>query len=419
MPPVPANVLSARYMTRFRCLASDCEATCCGGGAVPVEPSTHRRLTLLAESDPAARALLEQGVELTPGGPDFARLRFLASGDCSMLDSAGLCRIHSKFGHGALFDVCATYPRYVNEIDGEVELFGTLSCPEISRLALLSDDGFEQESIELDALPRKLRNRFGTEQPYFQPYAAVRTALLRLLAEPDFKLAEKLFVLLWLADQLRPILHAGCRAVPAGDLQAVLGALAGPGVLPRLAATFRGLDIDGQLPLAVTWHALPPAAELRRGAQTERFDAIVRDVWATYDRRPGPSAEASAEQLSELWLHYVSQRAAIPGKVRDRVDVCLTRYAKNHVHTTPYMLSSSLFAYAYDLVVRLAILRFLLQTRLSGFDGSPAELDGQIVEVTYAFVRAVEHTDLLGRVQTLLDAQGLNGLPHALCFLSV
>ena len=145
-------------MTRFRCLAGDCEATCCGGWGIAVEPSANRRLKLLAKGDLALGQLLERGIELTPDGPDHARLRFLPSGDCSMLDDAGLCSIQAKFGHAALFDVCAAYPRYANEVDGELELFGTLSCPEVARLALLADDGFDVVTVELDEPPRKLRN---------------------------------------------------------------------------------------------------------------------------------------------------------------------------------------------------------------------------------------------------------------------
>jgi lysine-N-methylase len=416
-------------MTRFRCLASDCEATCCGGGSVPVEQSTHRRLTLLAEGDADAQALLAQGVELLPQAPssasdpgqEFARLRFLPSGGCSMLDSAGLCRVQSKFGHDALFDVCVTYPRYVNEVDGDAELFGALSCPEVARLALLSEDGFEHELVELSEAPRKLRNRFSTERPYFQPYRLVHAALVRLLGEPGFSLSEKLFVALWIADQLRKVLHARCSSVPTAELQAVLGALGGPGVVPQLAATYRGLKIDAGLPLAVIWYTLPPAAHDRPGAQTERFDAMIRQVWATYGRAPaaGASTEASEEQLRELWAHYVDARAAVPGKVQARIDTCLSRYATNHLLTTPYMLNESLFAYAYELVIRVAILRFLLQTRLSAFAGTPAELDAHIVEVIYSFVRGVDHAELLSQVQRLLDAQSMSGLPHALCFLAV
>lgn len=411
-------VTSARYMTRFRCLASECEATCCGGGAVPVEQATHRHLRLLAEHDAEAQELLELGIELTPEGSEFARLRFLPTGDCSMLDGGGLCRIQAKFGHDALFDVCATYPRYASEIDGEVELFGTLSCPEVARLALLADDGFEEERLPEPAAPRKLRNRFNTRDPYFQPYREVRTALVRLLQQPGLSLSEKLFVLLWLGDQLRSVLHAGCAKLPTHELGAVLSALAGRGVLETLAASHRGLKVDGELPLMLIWEALPPRAELRRGAQTQPFDELANEVWATYARSPaGPSL--SEARLHELWAEYVSVRAAVPGPVRERIDACLARYVGNHLRTTPYMLAASLFAYGFELVVRVALLRFLLHTRLSGFCGSPQELDNHVVRVTYAFVRAVEHTNLLGQLQGQLEARGSNGLAHAVCFVAL
>ncbi len=419
MHSVPAKVgLSARYMTRFRCLASDCEATCCGGGSVPVEESTHRRLRVLASDDPVASELVTRGIELTPQGPDFARLRFLPSGDCSMLDGGGLCRIQSQFGHDALFDVCATYPRYVNDVDGEIELFGTLSCPEIARLVLLSEDGFEPEPLELEAAPRKFRNRFTTEPPYFRPFKLVRAALVRLLAEPGYALDGKLLVMLWMADKLRRVLHAGCSQVPVADLKAVLGALAEPEVLRGLTASFRKLELNTSLPIAVIARALQPAPTLRHGAQTEKFDAILRDLWTTYGRAE-PGAEATDDELTAVQARYATLRTAVPDAVRERIDVCLLRYAANHLLTTPYMLSNSLFGYAYDLVVRLASLRFLLQTRLSAFAGSLAELDRQIVEVTFAFVRSLEHTGVFGELLQLLDEQGLSSLPHALCFLAI
>jgi lysine-N-methylase len=422
--PAP-QLLTARYMTRFRCLAGDCEATCCGGGAVPVERSTHRRLTLLAETDVEAQQLLANGIELTPEGPEFGQLRFTASGDCSMLDGAGLCRIQSKFGHAALFEVCATYPRYVNQIDSDVEdtapsleLFGSLSCPEVARLALLSDDGFEQEAVPVGEAPRKLRNRFDTRKPYFQPYRMVRAALTKLLTEPGFGLEEKLFALLWLADQLRPVLFAGCTKAPSAELKTVLDALSGPGVLPSLGANFRSLRIDAELPLAVIWQALPPA-EIRPGAQTERFDRILREVWVEYGRTQGSGASLSEADLRDLVAHYATVRAAVPGPARQRLDLLLSRYAVNHVLTTPYMLSSNLFVYAYELVVRIAMLRFLLCTRLSLFEGTAAELDARVVEVTYATVRGVDHAGILAQVQRQLEAGGMSGLPHALCFLAI
>jgi len=400
-------------MTRFRCLAGDCEATCCGGWGIAVEPSAHRRLTLLAASDPALGQLLERSIQLTPEGPDYARLRFSPSGGCSMLDEAGLCSIHARLGHAELFEVCASFPRYANEVDDELELFGTLSCPEVARLSLLADDAFEMGSASLEEVPRKLRNRFDTHKPYFRPFKVVRAAVLQLLSEPGYGLSDKLFVLLWMSDKLRHVLHSGCSKVPDAELQSIFAALGEAPVLGALTSSFRALTLDGALPLLVLHAALRPSGE--ETGQNARFDAILREVWGVY----GLAASPSEAELLVVWNGYVERRGAIASTMKERVETCLTRYALNHVLTTPYMLSENLFEYSYDLVVRLASLRFLLYTRLAGFPGSPAEVDQCIVEVAFTFARALEHGDLPRRLQSTLALQGLAGLAHAACFLAV
>jgi lysine-N-methylase len=382
-----------------------------------VEASTHRRLRLLAADDAEALALLARGIELTPGGDEAAQLKFLPNGDCSMLDGAGLCRVQRRFGHEELFEVCATFPRYFNQVDDELELFGTLACPEVARLALLSDDGFETATVTLDAPPRKLRNRFGTEAPYFQPYREVRATLTGLFLGTGLPLTEKLFVLLWLAERLRPVLNAECKVAPGEDLRGVLQALSGAGVLEALANQYRALRIEGELPLSVFWHALPPESSPRAGAR--RFDELVKRAWAAYGRLAGDPPDLDAARASTLWAEHATLRAAVPGPIRDQIDLCLSRYVVNQLSTTPYMLAGNLFAYSYELVVRVALLRFLLQARLSGFSGEATAVDRVIVEVTYSFVRAVEHTPLLNTVQRLLEAQGLDSFVHALCFLAI
>jgi lysine-N-methylase len=384
-----------------------------------VEPSEHRHLKVLAAGDPALGELLERGIELTPDGPDYARLRFLPSGACSMHDATGLCSIHAKFGHAALFGTCATYPRYANEVDGELELFGTLSCPEVARLALLSEDGFELTALELEETPRKLRNRFDTQRPYFRPFKLVRSAWLTLLAEPGYGLSEKLFVLLWVSDKLRPVLYSGCSSVPDAQLNGIFDALGEAQVLGSLASSFRSLELDGPLPLLVLHAALQPMPGQGHGTQTDRFDAIVREVWTTLGLPTGAGEAQSEGELNTVWRRYATRRAQVPAETRARVEACLVRYAINHVLTTPYMLAESLFEYAYDLIVRIASLRFLLYTRLAGPARSPAELERAIVEVVFAFARTVEHGDLPRRLQQTLARQGLDGLAHAACFLSV
>ena len=379
-------VRSARYMTRFRCLGGDCEDTCCQGWMVPLDEPTHRRLTVLAAEQPAAARLLREGVELTPAGPHFGQLRFAASGRCGMLDERGLCGIHAQLGPAALFEVCAPYPRYYNEVDGALELFGTLSCPEVARLCLFGDDAFELDAVELDAAPRKLRNRFNTDAPYYKPYRLLRTHLVELLGRAGHTLSEKLFALLWISSKLGELVHARAQQLPLAELESALAGMLADGVLAYLAQNYRALKLDGSLALSV-------------------IGAVLGD-----DAAAGKAV---------TWTDHVQQRARIAGPALERAEMCVTRYCQNHLLTTPYMLSDSLFAYARELVRRAATLRVLMQRGLVAFEGDAAALDARLVEVVYRFGRRLEHSDIFHRLDETLEQQGLSSFAHTACFFSV
>jgi lysine-N-methylase len=403
-------------MTRFRCLASDCEASCCEGGSVPIEEATHRRLTLLSEHDPALAELLARGIEPTPGGPAPLRLKFEASGACCMLDNAGLCRVQSRLGHDELFDVCATYPRYASRVDGEVELYGALSCPEVARLALLAEDALELETLDDGATPRKVRNDFSTDQPYFAHYRLVRAAFVGVLGDPTRELKDKLFALCWAAGRLQPVLYAGCAPVRGADLEALFDSLSQPAVLDELARQFRALTLDGSLAISVLLAALRPSPEARRapGAQSRRYAA----VWEAVERRyQPPLAAPDAGHLGAIQRTYEAQRGALSQAQQRQLDRRLARIAQNHVLTTPYMLHADVFRFTYDLVVRVAALSFLAHGYLE--PKSASELDARLVEVVYAFTRRVENADVLQRLSRELEVQGLVTLPHALSFLAL
>ena len=361
-------------MTRFRCLGGECEATCCAAFAVPADRETHVRLKVLGQTDALARELVEQAVELTPEGPDYGRLRF-AGGRCTMLEPSGLCRIQARFGNEGLFEVCATYPRYFSQVDDAMELFGSLSCPEVARLALLAPDAFETAELAAEQ-PRKLRNSFRTERPYYRPFRLVRASVLTLLSAQERSSSEKLFALLWLTDKLKPVLHEGCAPVAEADLSGALAALGEPAVLAQLATTFHQLPSDRRL-----------------------ADSVLSQVL-------GRDASVLA-----------AERASVPAATRAALEPYLTRYAQNYVWTTPYMLFPNLLAYASDLALKLALLRAELEHALQGFTGEQTELERAVVSVVYRFVRQLEHSDLTRRAREALDQQGMSSFAHAVCFL--
>ncbi len=374
-------VRSAHYMEHFRCLGGDCEDTCCQSWTVPVDEANYRRLTVLAADRPIAAKLLHEGVELTPEGPSFARLRFGESGRCGMLDERGLCQIHGELGPSALPDVCATYPRYCNEVDGVLEQFGTLSCPEVARQCLASEDAFTLQELEFAEPPRKLRNQFATEKPYYKPYLRLRSQFSALLARQDYTLSEKLFALLWSCGKLADIVHVRASQLPIGDFEYALMGLLNDVALANLANNYRSLTLDGSLALSVMSSLLGSA--------------------------------------DSTWEEHVRQRDNMPAHISGCAETCVTRYCQNYLMTTPYMLHENLFAYARSLLRSATALRILIQRRLAGFDGSAAELDARLVEVVYRFSRRLEHSDLFNQLDKVLEQQGLSSLAHTVGFLAI
>ncbi|MBW3496794.1 flagellin lysine-N-methylase [Bacillus sp. FDAARGOS_1420] len=57
---------------------------------------------------------------------------------CPFLTKDYLCKIHNHYGPERLCSTCQTYPRMGKQINQKYYQTGQLSCPELTRLILLS-----------------------------------------------------------------------------------------------------------------------------------------------------------------------------------------------------------------------------------------------------------------------------------------
>ena len=72
--------------------------------------------------------------------------------------SDGLCGIQNKYGADFLGDACYFYPRVTRKIGQDTVLTGTLSCPEIARLALMDENAFLPSEGSLHHFPTSLKD---------------------------------------------------------------------------------------------------------------------------------------------------------------------------------------------------------------------------------------------------------------------
>jgi lysine-N-methylase len=197
------------YLTRFACIGSACEDTCCAGYTVDVDAETYARYQQLppkGESDPGEtlRRYLRRRPPTSQTSAAFAVIE--------LLTAERLCGVQAELGEDLLSNSCATYPRTVVQVDGAVQLAATLSCPEAARLALLDPDALTQvespEQVPVRPTPARtyrLATAFVTRDDLRRHLRLIQELIVSLLCRRDLGLESRLIALglalEWIAAQ--------------------------------------------------------------------------------------------------------------------------------------------------------------------------------------------------------------------------
>jgi lysine-N-methylase len=221
-------VRAPRFLGRFRCIGPACEDHCCAGwGGIDVDPPTaeaYRQLTV--EGDQRAWRLnlvnqLQPNPEAWPDeGWPSALIPLPPATPCPFFGEDRLCTIQGALGEDLLPSPCDTFPRQATQIDGLIDLTGRLSCPEVARLVLLSEDAMTPETAAPD---RRLteRGRFWVDEPWSERpseddprrhYHLVRARGRAMLQRREYPLAVRM---LGLGLALGSLDGAGFRATDA------------------------------------------------------------------------------------------------------------------------------------------------------------------------------------------------------------
>jgi lysine-N-methylase len=131
----------------------------------------------------------------------YARIQLTPSYTCPFLSPNHLCGLQQEHGEFYLPEICATYPRLTQRIDGLRETTLLLSCPEAARLVLLNPNLQPSNDAATPNLPRYHRFCGMGSQPArangspHQFFWEVRELILLLLRDRAYPLWQRLFLL--------------------------------------------------------------------------------------------------------------------------------------------------------------------------------------------------------------------------------
>ncbi len=407
-------------MAQFRCIGTACEDTCCKAWDVPISSDDQVRLA------GALGAGADDMVNRIPNGRGgtLVVLRKLAGGACTQLDDAQLCTLHARLGESVLPDVCASYPRVIGRVGERLELTGQLSCPEVVRRCLLGDEATLAESSPEPFGRQKVRLQVSTDGavPYLAPFVVVRDVLIELCIAPRFSMASRLYFIAELAERLSTHYHRDATTVDWERLGRDLIEIRRPEVQAELHAR-RGSSspLDG-----LALHTVIGLIQSRRDA-APAFTRLVAKAARTHGEAAGVAGTAGPlQQLIEvgperMWRIHMERRARLGPAQTQRLEQYLARYCRSYWLSDWYPLSPSLLEHALHLILRVALLRFLMLAHPDlGPDGDAALTDRTAVEVFYATSRAFDHNQSLREaLSQMLANHGMVSVGHAAALLKL
>lgn len=403
-----------RYMTRFRCIAERCEDTCCTGLRVPVSETQWQRMQAAVAGEPEEARHLHQCVSPHPeGGPhERAFIEMKPDGHCPLLDAQRLCSFQRRHGEEALPDICATFPRFLRARGEQVELTGTLACPEVARLCLLAEDAVEPVPLDPSGLWRvsRLRDAADASGLHAEP---IREALLRLLDRREYPLASRLALLGQFAYALEEERDEG-----EERWREVLRRFDSPEVLEGLHQEFTTLELPGGGCVGLFGAVLEARLSAGRG---ERFDTFVRGVRGSLGLE-----DKSPQALDAAWRTYAERWRRIEALHGERLRQYFHHYAVHSLRRAPFTHASSLLAFVFPLALRVAMLRLTLMghPQVAALLDAPStpeareSLDAAAVETFQLMAKHVEQSpDFLSLASGLVgEGRGAQALGKVLVF---
>lgn len=181
------------YFKDFRCIASDCEDTCCAGWGIVIDDETYEKYqNVTGEFGERLRS------EIVSEGSENI---FILKGDnCPFLTENKMCDIYNNIGEGSLCYTCTQYPRVTEEFGSLREVCLSLSCPEACRIILKNDKKAEFELTEND---EEVTNYNDINAMLYINLMQCRNIVIKVLQNRNFDLKRRVSLVLKFVDEVQ------------------------------------------------------------------------------------------------------------------------------------------------------------------------------------------------------------------------
>ncbi|MBZ9632811.1 flagellin lysine-N-methylase [Clostridium sp. FP1] len=191
-----------RYIKEFKCVGGKCKDSCCVGWDIDIDKITFRQYYKVQDKE--MKRMFQKNVHnndnYLDSNVDYGKIKLASGKRCPFLDEENYCMIYSRLGEEYLSNVCTSFPRIINKVDGCYEMSLDVACLEAARIILLKEEGIEFEeraetlekhivSSDINTKSEKFKN---SPIKYFKE---IRYLSIKIIKNRKIDLTQRLYIL--------------------------------------------------------------------------------------------------------------------------------------------------------------------------------------------------------------------------------
>ena len=181
------------YFKEFKCIASECEDTCCAGWQIVIDNETYNKYQKI--SGKFGERLRSEIVQ-----QDGENIFVLKGNNCSFLNEGKTCDIYTEIGEDSLCYTCRQYPRYMEEFGNLREIGISLSCPEAARIILRDH---KKAEFELSETEEEITSYNDINPMIFINLLQCRKVVFDILQNPHINIEDRVSLVLKFANEIQ------------------------------------------------------------------------------------------------------------------------------------------------------------------------------------------------------------------------
>ncbi|WP_405158012.1 flagellin lysine-N-methylase [Paenibacillus sp. FSL H8-0283] len=399
------TILVPEYMQQFACIGSACEDSCCVGWRVDIDQQTYKKYAKSRNIE--LRPLFDKNVSRQRSEPTehrYGKIKMDEQGRCGFLSEENLCKVQLTLGEDFLSNVCSTYPRSINSINGVIEKSTTLSCPEAARLTLLNPAGIQFNEIE-ESEDNKvwITKQIVTDNPsaknkltkYFWD---LRIFTIQVLQSRDYTISERLIVLGLFYQKIQS-------QIDDGNMEEVLDTITTYSRMiedPATKESLANIPVNQTVQMKICKELMD--FRFGHGMHKSRYmECVVEALNGIMYTEDSPEEEIAERYKAASENYYTPYM--------DEHEYILENYLVNHVFKNLFPFGRSR---VYDDYVMMVVHFSMIKLHLIGMAGFHKGLNEELViKLIQSFAKTIEHNSTyLNNVLELLEENGFTSMAY-------